>query len=193
MSHKRFYESDPTVKQAVDVMLLFPAEIQEVIGQGFSQIAERDFKADELMNNYRSMGADKVLALYKSKKKQRAYDKNPAVHQAVNYLMLMTPENRRFLAIQVVELMGFMQEYLKACRQYQQPAQAQVAKGITETYVKKGPAEAQAFLKALVSEFQKRLSGEETLQAVSKGEKDSSLVEAISSETQGMKIKGDLV
>jgi predicted transcriptional regulator len=55
MSRQRFYERDPSLKQAVETMLLFPGDIQEIIAAGFSEIAQRDYQLKEILDNLKSL------------------------------------------------------------------------------------------------------------------------------------------
>lgn len=201
-SKDRFYEKDPLVKQAVDAMFLFPPEVQVIIASGFSLIAESDCKAKELMNDSKSLGTEKVLALYKSKQKRRPYDFDPTLHQAMNYLMIMSEENRRFLATKIIEMIGFMQDYLKVCQEYTEAPQSQTIEGITKTYSRQGPTEAKAFINSVKAEFERKLKGgsaqgvtPQSSQGTSpkKQDKDAVVSEAIASESSGMRIKADLI
>jgi hypothetical protein len=220
MSQQRFYEKTPIVKQAVDAMFLFPGDIQGVIARGFSLIAEKDCKAKEMMDNLKTLGTDKVLAMYKSKQKKRHYDQNPDTHQAMNYLMIMNPESQVFIASKVIEMMGFMQEYLQLCKTYAQSPERESIHAISDTYVHQGPKEARVFLSSLNTEFRNRLlglqpasnppithplenkaplasvasaaAGTTSIRTTRNGNEDG-FGEAIRSEKAGMKIKGDLL
>jgi hypothetical protein len=195
MTQRRFYEEDPTVKKAVDSLFLFPEDIQRVIAKGFSLIAERDCNAQERLKEFKTLGSEKVLALYKSKKKMRKYDKNPVVHEAMNYMLIMDTGSRNFLASKVIELVGFMQDYLKLCKTYSSAPDIKTIENISETYVEKGLTEAKSFISKLETEFKRALSGElprkpEQVTAVSlttTGKED------IQSEAAGMRVKGDLI
>ena len=112
MRELRFYEKDPTVKCAVESLFCFPAEIRRVLANGFSLIAERDFKVLEIENRGKNLGMEKVLSLHKSKQKKRPYDQCPSTHKALNYLMMMTPDSRVFLANKILERCIFSLERL---------------------------------------------------------------------------------
>lgn len=203
MRQPRFYEKDPTVKRAVDALFLFPPDIQRVLAGGFAMIAERDCHMGEVENRGKTLGADKILSLHKSKQKKRPYDNCPITHKAMNYLMLMTPESRVYLAEKVIELVGFMQEYLKLCQSYSTLPDEKVVQGITDIYVTKGAAEARVFLGILSSEFKHKLLGLQSpvlhrpessnnRQSGRKAEQPASMNEAIQAQQSGMRIKADL-
>lgn len=160
MKKKRFYDLDVNVAQAVQLLMLFPDEIQSIIADGLSYIAEREFKANEILKELKSLGRDKVLAIYNSQKKRRDYDKNPSVHRAMNYLMILSDENRRFIAQQIIGLMGYLQNYLKACRKYESSASLDTMESITGVYLELGVQEVQQLIRAIESEFKRRLDGD---------------------------------
>jgi hypothetical protein len=194
MSNRRFYEDHPTVKTAVESLFLFPDDIQRIIARGFSIIAERDCNALELLKEFRTLGSERVLALYKSKKKQRKYDQNPIVHEAMNYMLVMNEKSRVFLASKVIELVGFMQTYLKLCKQYATAPETEAIEAISHTYVEHGPEKAKAFLSQLDSEFKKRLLGaSSSSETSSKNPSVKSVIEGIQTGNAGMRVKGGII
>jgi hypothetical protein len=201
MRQLRFYEKDPTVRRAVEALFLFPEDIKRVLSGGFALMAEQDCHMSEVDNRGKTLGAEKILSLHKSKQKKRPYDNCPITHKAMNYLMLMTPESRIYLAEKVIELMGFMQEYLKLCQSYSTLPDEKVVQGITDIYVNKGAAETRVFLGILSSEFKHRLLGTKSPDYHRSGirnnqsagpQKGSSMNEAIQAQQSGMRIKADL-
>jgi hypothetical protein len=173
MSIKRFYDGEPTTSQVVNLMLKFPDELQTVLGNSMSEIAARDFNADEILNDLKSLGTEKVLSMYKSKQKKRDYDRNAAFHQAMNYMMVMSSQNRQAISGKVLVLMGHMQEYLQVCKERNASPSAQVMADIADVYIKEGSDQAKGFISEL------------------KIEPDASLNESLRSEEEGMRIKGD--
>lgn len=193
---RRFYEEHPTVRKAVESLFLFPDDIQRIIAKGFSIIAERDCNAVELLKEFRTLGTERVLSLYKSKKKQRKYDKNPVVHDAMNYMLVMNEKSRVFLASKVIDLVGFMQDYLHVCKTHSTAPQIETVETIATTYIEHGPEQAKAFIKQLDAEFKKRLLGNpDAPDEVSNGKTPSvkSVIEGIQSGNTGMRVKGDII
>lgn len=180
MSIKRFYDGEPNTKQTVDLMLKFPDEFQTVLANSMSMIAEGDFKADEILNDLKSLGTEKVLALYKSKQKKRAYDKNPSFHRAMNYMMVMTPQNRQAISGKVLNLMGHVQEYLQHCKDNNIPPTVTTVEKLAEVFVRDGGDYAKHFLN-------------EVKAGVAPEEADKNLHENVQEEGQGMRIKGELI
>jgi len=147
--NRRFYDQDPTVAQAVSLLLMFPPELQTVIAKAFAAIAERDFNMLEIMKEFRSLGTAKVLALHMSKQKKRAYDQDPLVHQAMNYLMLMESRSRQRIAERILVLVGHIQEYLTNCKTFNVAPSTQTVEKIADVYVQFGTEHVKEFLAAL--------------------------------------------
>jgi hypothetical protein len=183
MNKYRFYDQDTNVSQAVELLLVLPQDMQSIIADGISLIAEQEFRANELMNELKSLGTEKVLAVYKSKQKKRAYDKNQAVHRAINYLMVLSENNRLWISKRIVGLMAYLQDYLKTCRLYSvQPTQQSVDQ-LTTVYVKFGPDEVKSYLKAVEAEF--------ISQGRQKATTQGHMVEVIMDEGIGLRIRSD--
>lgn len=154
---KRFYENDPLVKQAVESIFLFPDEIQSIIASGMAELAENECQVKAILEDLKTLGGDTVLAMYKSKRRQRKYDKNPHLHRAINYLLVLPEEKRRLLAVKIGELIELMTDYLKICRAHQAESQTAVVQAITTTYVKAGKTQCLKLLQELEKEFRQKI------------------------------------
>jgi hypothetical protein len=151
---KRWYEQDATLKQSIDLLQVFPDDILTVIAEGFNQVAEKEFKAKELMRSYKTLGQEKVLALYKSKRKQRNYDKNPMMTTLVNYFLLLPAEHRTILAGQVIELVGMVQTYLDECETLKLKADVDHIRAFRNEYLTSGDKAARTKLDVIRAELQ---------------------------------------
>jgi hypothetical protein len=49
MNKYRFYDQEPSVSQAVELLLVLPNELQSIIADGISMIAEQEFRANGFM------------------------------------------------------------------------------------------------------------------------------------------------
>lgn len=153
MPQQRFYDIEPSLGKAVGLLMVFPNEMQSLIAQGVSRIAEQEFKAKNLMQDLKSLGSDIVMSLHKSKQRKRGYDRNREVHETLNYLMILSPKQRYLISLKILGLLGTLQQYLKLCRLFSvSPPKAMVAT-LVETYVKNGEQEAQVYLKAIETEL----------------------------------------
>lgn len=146
----RFYEQDPSVKFSIEFLFTFPQSVQTIIARGFGQIAVRDYKAHQVLNNEtKSLGKDKILALYALRQKRRSYDKNQTVHQAMSYMMVLPEESRRSLAQRLSELSSFIYEYIKDCQIAGDIPQVEILDNLTDLYVREGSIYVSQFLKLL--------------------------------------------
>ena len=151
--NQRFYEKDPTVKRSVETLLALPFDVQTIVAEGSVLIAERECQAATVLTNIKSLGTEKVLALYKSRQQRREYDKNRTVHRMMAYLMALTPEHQNLLARKMIELTGFANDYLQVCEQQSEAPQNEVLESISSTYVRFGPRHAKAFVMAIKQEL----------------------------------------
>jgi hypothetical protein len=145
----RFYEEDPSVKFSIEFLFTFPQSVQTIIARGFGQIAVRDYKAQQVLNNTKSLGKEKILALYALRQKRRTYDQNPTVHQAMGYMMVLPDDCRRGLAQRLSELSGFIYEYIKDCQLAGDIPQVEILDNLTDLYVREGSVYVSQFLKLL--------------------------------------------
>lgn len=154
---QRWYEQDPLLKQSIELLQAFPDEILTIVAEGVNQIAEDEFKAEELIRSYKSIGQEKILALYKSKNKKRSYDKNPTMHKTVNYILLISEENRTILAKKIIELVSVVRDYFQICKESQnRPVSTQV-KSLRDDYIAKGLKAAQEKLKQIRQSFMQNI------------------------------------
>ena len=149
MNKNRFYDQDPLVSQAVSLLLMLPGEIQTMAADCLSRIAEAEYRADELVRDAKTLGSDKILALYKSKQKKREYDKNPSIHRALNYLMLLTEQNRQLISYRIVGLISHLQAYLKSCRMFSILPTIEQMTEVCNTFLKLGPEETVRMIQTL--------------------------------------------
>lgn len=163
MSKQRFYDREPVVSQAVELIFAFPEPIQEIVALGLSQIANQEFRANELMNNVKSMGSENVLAMFKSKRRRRAYDNNQITHQAMNHLFILPNDKRIFVSEKVVELVRFVEELIRITNRNSATVDLEAVRRIVEAYVQFGPEESRRFLEAVRAQFLRSLGADEVV------------------------------
>lgn len=193
-TYVRFYEKNPTVKQAVTTLLKFPDDIRSVLAKGMCAIAETDFNAHIRIRDLKSLGKEKVLALYKAEQRRRDYDKDPYLSRALNYLMILEPPDQFFLAVKVNDLINVVQDFMVLCRQYAQKIQIAVVERLTGIYVHGGLNEAEDLLNVIHAKFEQyfsQLKVPDTPKEESISGKGDKLLfwESISNEGAGMRLK----
>jgi hypothetical protein len=184
MHSNRFYDQDPVVSQAVKLLLLLPGEIQTLAAECLSKIAETEYRIIEMLQETKSLGSDKIMALYKSKHKKREYDQNPAMHRALNYLMLLTVENRRLLSHRVVGLISHLQDYLRSCQKFSILPTYQQMGDVATAFMQRGPEEATHLIQAMELQSFRHGRGRQ------RGEPLPATGEFITERNVGMRIRG---
>ncbi|WP_373532716.1 hypothetical protein [Vampirovibrio sp.] len=158
----RWYDSRPKLSQAARLLFTFPDEIKSIISEAVLIIADREFRQDEKERHIRSLGYEKILALHKSKSRRREYDENQHLHQAMNYLYLLSEDNREFMAEHILKMVRYIQHYLETCMITQTAPSLDEIAEITTLYIKSGDESVKLFLKNLRHEFcEKLLDGKE--------------------------------
>jgi len=134
-SKKRWYDQQSTVSQSVRLMESFPSEFQIALGESIIELAETQCDIEELMGQLRSLGPEKVLSLFKSKGKRRASDQLPAVHQAMNYLLVLPEGARIFIANHIIGIVDYLYEYFKICKEEGVQPSANIARQVCKAYL----------------------------------------------------------
>jgi hypothetical protein len=202
MTHVRFYEKNPTVKEAVTSLFGFSGDIRTILAKGMCSIAESDFNAHSRMNDLKSLGKEKVLALYKSRAKRRDYDLDPYLSRAMNYLMILEPSDQFFLAVKVNDMIRVVREFMDLCHTYSQKIQLAIVERLTGTYVQGGLHEAQDLLSVIHGKFHKYFSGPKKEGTVASSPQSSvsravweaetakeRIAEAITDQSSGLRIR----
>ena len=155
---RRWYDLDAEVSQAIGVLQSFPKEILYIVTSGLVDFAEREFRVREQQMNRRSLGSTKVLALFQSEQRRRTSDCVTPMHKICNYLMILTDTSRRVMAASIMELVGFIADYLKACQAFEQTVSMDDVGALTSTYVRRGKDEARRFMESVRLRFTENVS-----------------------------------
>lgn len=142
----RWYDKRPSLSLSINLLSKCPFELQTIVGEGMSQLAQKQFKAQDMLQSVKSLGVDKTLGLYKAKKKQRAYDNNPAFHHAMNCLYVLAAEHQDFMANQILEVMDMIHDYFRSCRLYRSQSSQEDVASLTRTFVEQGSPAARTLL-----------------------------------------------
>lgn len=156
-SFKRWYERQPKLSQAVKLLIILPDEVRTIIGEALMLLANREFEMSKYSEGSRSLGGDKVLGLYKSKNRRREYDQNETLHQAMNYLYILSDENQDFMAVHILKMLDYMQQYFATCREFNTEPSLEDVAALMQQYVIQGSVEVERFLKRLRDELYKML------------------------------------
>lgn len=190
MRQLRFYEKNPTVHKAVTLLFKFPPDIRSVLAKGFCAIAETEFDAHLIIKDFKRLGAEKVLALYKAQQKRREYDNDPYLSKAMNYLMILNPDQQFFLSIKLLDLIQVVRDFMILCKKHAMSIQLGMIEKIASTYVHFGLKEAEDFLlNAKVLMERAFIKAEPSKPMTSCVGEKTSLWESIANEGSGMRLK----
>jgi hypothetical protein len=87
----RWYDAYPNIRDVITLSEALPVSVQEEIGNHFIAMVKQYQRALEGAVEFKHLGPEVVLSLYKSKCKQRWYDEVSALHIAVNLMMSLPP------------------------------------------------------------------------------------------------------
>lgn len=91
----RWYDKYPNISLIIKISEDLPPWLQAEIGENLIQSITQYQVILEQADIPKSLGAEAVLSLYKSKRKMRWYDQIPQLHKALNMLITL-PENAIF-------------------------------------------------------------------------------------------------
>lgn len=189
MQHQRWYEKNPSLSQCVKLMEKFPMEIQTIIAEGIITLSIKECKADEVYSQLKSLGTEKVMALYKSHRKQRSYDKNPSMHKAMNYLHVLSEENQTFLAMQTLDLVGNIYEYFKSCKSFKHEPSMDDIGQVAKVFLEGGSDEAKLMVEKLGARFKNNMKFAPIMKGIEVHAKSEGMTLRSESEVNTYKLK----
>ncbi len=131
----RWYDQQPTVSRAVDILNDFPVEFQVVLAVSIVEMAETHCKVNEMMADLRTLGPEKVLSVFKSKSKRRSLDVSKEVHHALNCLYILAEGDRIFIANHLITLGSYLVDYFKICKTEGIQPSLNIAREIAAAYI----------------------------------------------------------
>jgi len=146
---QRWYDQDEILAKSVRLLSTFPVEIQRMIAGGIVELSNQECHAEDLMQDLRSLGAEKVLGIFKSKRKRRSYDMVQEVHQALNYMFILSEEDRMLIARQTIAMVTRIYDYLKLCREFEMAPQPEVVSALIRGFIDRGVGETDRLLNQL--------------------------------------------
>jgi hypothetical protein len=178
---QRWYDKDETVAKSVNLLKDFPEEFQSILGETLIELADKHANAKELMANLRALGPDKVLAIFKAKSRQRFYDANEQVHEAMNHMYIVPDEDRVAIAKQAVEVTEHFNEYFEICKSEGRKPNPEVVAQLGATYLRGELND----LRQCVTKIEKALNSQQR-ESIEVPDDTS-----VHSSQQGMKVKLD--
>ncbi len=166
---KRWHDQYENINQAVKGMEALPPEYQTIVAQAINLIAENNLTAEEAV---RSIGKDKIMSLFKSKQKQRSYDKNTDFHKTMNYLHALAERERRTLGQLFLDLTAGTVKYVSNCRERGMDPQREVIENMAQLFMHSNgsPHALDAYIDKIHPEFRQAYTPSASLE-VSSGQR----------------------
>jgi hypothetical protein len=112
-AYQRWYKRNPQLECSVRLLMLFTSPYNEVLFKAFKIMREVDIQIRIKQAGSQSLGEDKVLGLFKSKKKRRDYDQDPLTHRIMNEYWLLSEEHQNKMAILILQSVHLVFLYIK--------------------------------------------------------------------------------
>jgi len=91
---QRWYDKDPRIIDALDIIKELPDEVQEELAKSIINFVNLLRESNRyIAEPSLSIGKNKVLGLYKSSQKRRWYDSSPALMSAMNVVSTLDIED----------------------------------------------------------------------------------------------------
>ncbi|MGE0201101.1 MAG: hypothetical protein AB7P76_09045 [Candidatus Melainabacteria bacterium] len=153
VSFQRWYDQSPEMSRTVKILEAMPPAVQSIIAQAIVDLANRECHANEILQSYKSLGSEKIMALHKSQRKLRALDKNPDTFKAMTYLYVLSTENRELIALKVNELVECIRDYFQHCSENQLSPDEEQIHTVRDSYMAAGKDGARMFLQNIKERF----------------------------------------
>ena len=155
----RWYDQRPQLAKAVRILLLMPDEIRTIMGEGITTLTRQEFEEMLKEKHYVSVGSEKIMGLHKSKNRRREYDQNEALHNALNYLYILSESGQDLMAEHMIQMLEYIQRYRDICQEFQQPLSLEEIAALTDKYIQNKTEEVEEFLKNLRNAFYAEVFG----------------------------------
>jgi predicted hydrocarbon binding protein len=131
----RWYDKNPKLSRYINLLLDYPDDFQVTLSEGIAFFIEKEYKDRGYLTDLKSLGKEKVMALYKSKGRKRKYDKNPTVHKAMTYLFILPHEEQEYVMDTFANLFEFVESYLVQCRNRNETPTLSHLRELTKIYI----------------------------------------------------------
>lgn len=155
MPKRRWYDYRPILFHALDLMTSVPTDVCDVVANEINGFAEQEYEADAITHadGPKSLGKDKVLALYKSKNRQRQLDQSDALHILLNYLFILPEKQQYALATQILGVSAVVYDYVSACRVFDCSPDTADIRRLSDLYFDTGMDSAKGALEVIKAEL----------------------------------------
>jgi hypothetical protein len=151
---RRWYDTRPTIKQAVGLMPKFPHAFQTIMAEGIITIADKQYRAEQRLNELKTLGNKLIMALYKANQKQRKMDHTAELFQLNRYLMILPADKSDALSVDMLKLMTLIGRYIRFTNSFKQQPETGIVGEITNVFTYRGEIYARQILDDLEMQTQ---------------------------------------
>lgn len=154
---RRWHDNRAELSLLIALLEEIPPEVLPLITDALTEKADQEFQVGALLNSMKSLGAEKIMALHKSQKKQRSYDQNQYTHKIANYFYMIPEAEQESFASRFLEFTAIMVEYLANCDSFElQPEEAHLRK-MRDLFVSQGEIPVRDYLMEIHQPYYERL------------------------------------
>ena len=152
---RRWYDARPILFHALELLESVPHEVCVIVAGEINHFAEAEYGAHRLMeqSELKNIGKEKVLALYRSKNRQRHLDQCAALHKLLNYLFVLPEKQQYSLATQILGVSAIVYDYCSTCRVFEREPQVDEIRRLSNLYFGSGIDGAKGALELLKAEL----------------------------------------
>lgn len=162
-NYQRWHDNRGELSLAVDLLSSIPPEIIPYIAAGLTERMNKEFEAGAILSGLKSLGKDRIMALHQSRKKRRAYDQDPNLHQIVNTFMVLPEEVQEPAAAQFVDFTAMMVDYMATCDAFGAEPKQEDLEQMRIHYVEAGPEAVRVYLETLHQSYNQTILAQEVL------------------------------
>ncbi len=150
LSKRRWHDRGGYLERVIAVLDAMPPELLYWVVEGINGLAEKNWKVDDLL---KSVGTEKILALYKSRNKRRHYDGDPRLYKTINYFFLLPDSQQEELAHKSLQFVKIMAEFLANCNEHMMQPKRDELQRLVDLFILSGPEEVQNQIRRKHPEF----------------------------------------
>jgi hypothetical protein len=151
---QRWYDQDIIIKRPLDTLERLPSNLNGTISERMCLLAENNYNANSRLKDSKQLGKDIVLALFKSKRRNRKTDTISGFYTLTNYFRVLPERHQKQIGQKTTDLLRLVLEYLRHSQLRQLPLNMGVVAQISDIFVAKGALSAMQFLNAWDTETQ---------------------------------------
>lgn len=164
--NKRWHDNRGELSEVIALLELIPLEALPYIVEGISQRAEQQYQLSSALQTLKTVGQDKVLALYKSKNRRRSYDRDPDLHKIVNYFFVLSEEKQEKLANELLRFSEYLVDYLATCEAFDLKPKPEELDEIKRRFIQQGPQPVQEFINGIHGEYHRLMTMEDGVETL---------------------------